>query len=254
MAAAAASIIKLYGVPLSPPFRAVAWTLLQRRVPFEIAVAVPGSKGRNGTAHADFLALTNGRTSRVPILKDESGRVVFESPAILKHVAILNGWSDLYPEHHSTSTAMIDSYLSWHSEGTRQIARLTQPLLRPDLKLTVGEEEEEAAHAVLKQLDTAWLSESPFLSGDADADHHSVADMLCYEEISQAMHVGGLVLTDYPNIEAWRSRMQQVDFYSEAHASLAAFSSADPAIPLMKRLGAATKEGLDAVKTAQASY
>ena len=31
----------LYGVPLSQPFRAVLWPLLARRVPFEVALAIP---------------------------------------------------------------------------------------------------------------------------------------------------------------------------------------------------------------------
>ena len=40
--------VRLYGVPLSQPFRSVAWACLMKRVPFEIEMIIPGSKDKMG--------------------------------------------------------------------------------------------------------------------------------------------------------------------------------------------------------------
>ena len=42
--------LKLYGVPLSQPFRSVAWALLKKREPFTVKMVVPGMKVSEGTA------------------------------------------------------------------------------------------------------------------------------------------------------------------------------------------------------------
>ena len=50
--------LKLYGVPLSQPFRSVAWALLQKKVPFEVKLAVPAMKskvGAQGPEHRGVL-------------------------------------------------------------------------------------------------------------------------------------------------------------------------------------------------------
>ena len=39
----------LYGVPFSQPVRAVLWLLLMKRMPFELVLTNPGSKGDNGS-------------------------------------------------------------------------------------------------------------------------------------------------------------------------------------------------------------
>ena len=136
--------LKLYGVPLSQPFRSVAWALLQKRVPFQVAMAVPGMTGKVGARSPDFLARVNPLGAIPAIEEEESGFVVFESPAILTYLAETRGdaFTDMYPSPGDPQArATINAFMSWHHGGTRQLARLVQPFLRPDL----GEVDEAAS-------------------------------------------------------------------------------------------------------------
>ena len=45
----------LYGVPFSQPVRAVMWLLILKRMPFEMVLINPGSKGDNGSRSAAYL-------------------------------------------------------------------------------------------------------------------------------------------------------------------------------------------------------
>ena len=40
--------LKIYGVPLSQAVRTVIWLLLNKKLPFELVVTVPGSPKANG--------------------------------------------------------------------------------------------------------------------------------------------------------------------------------------------------------------
>ena len=89
--------IRLHGVPLSQPFRSVAWAMLQKRVPFDVSIVVPGaSKPKNGSRNEAFLKINP--TGSIPMLTDtSSGISLFESPAILTYLAERHGWDDLLP-------------------------------------------------------------------------------------------------------------------------------------------------------------
>jgi glutathione S-transferase len=250
------SAVKLYGVPLSPPFRAVAWTLLQRHVPFEIKLTIPGATNKMGSLHESFLSKTKGRTGRVPVL-EEGSLCVSESPAILSYLCESRGWvGDLYGPPGTAKKALIDSYMHWHHDSTRHIAALTMPYTRPELKLTLSEQEQEKARLALESLNSAWLKDDAFIAG---GEQHSIADILAYEEVVQATMTGALDLStlDYPNLAAWVERMQQVPFHDAAHASLTALGLLTNTMsdtPIRKRLGTATKEGMKAIQQAQENY
>jgi len=264
--------LKVFGVPLSPPFRSVVWTLLQKRTPFQIQITVPGATNKMGSRHESFLNLTKGRTGVVPLLQiaqedDNKNWTVLanisESPAILTYLCETHpGWQEeLYAAPGTLDKAQIDSYLHWHHSNTRRIAALTMPYTRPDLKSTTSsqqEQQEERALAVVSQLDQAWLRDSDYV---ALPDRYTIADVLAYEEIAQASVTGVLELSDYPNVAAWCRRMEERDFYDAAHQSLLSLGSlkenddsSSSSTPMMKRLGAATKEGMKAIQEAQASY
>jgi len=248
--------LKVFGVPLSPPFRSVVWTLLQKRTPFQIQITVPGAANKMGSLHESFLNLTRGRTGVVPVLQVNGEAAISESPAILTYLCETHGWTDeLYAPPGTLAKAQIDSYLHWHHSNTRRIAELTMPYTRPDLNATVTDQQQEHAHKVLSLLDQAWLKNSEYIAGDQN--HHSIADILAYEEIAQATLTDVLTLSDYPNLAAWCQRMETKDFYEEAHQSLKTLGSLTDAsneTPMMKRLGAATKEGMKAIQAAQATY
>ena len=123
-------MLRLHGVPLSQPFRSVAWTLLQKRVPFEVSLCVPGSGGKRGSKGEAYLALNPLGT--VPLLEDGPIKVV-ESAAILQYLSSKHGWTDLYPASLS-DRARVDAFCHWHHGGTRQLAGgFYAPHVRPDM-------------------------------------------------------------------------------------------------------------------------
>ena len=256
------SKLTLYGVPLSQPFRSVAWALLQKRVRFQVQLVVPGSPHKkSGSRGEDFRALTGGRTTQVPVLCDDDGDgsfVVHESPAILAYLSEKYGWKDLHPAHDLRQKTSVDMYLHWHHEGTRCLSRLIQPALRPDLAAhphqhPTKEELHEQARAMLGRLDGAWLSHSAYLAGTS---HPTIADILCYGEVAQVVMLGAASLKDYPNLATWTTRMRELEFHDEAHVALTTLGDvvAESDVPMMKRLGGATKAGLQALDAAQARY
>ena len=88
-------VLKLYGVPLSQPFRSVAWACLQKRLPFEVNLVVPGMSSKMGSKGPAYLKLNP--TGTVPTLEDD-GVVVLESAAMLSYLANKHQWTDLYPQ------------------------------------------------------------------------------------------------------------------------------------------------------------
>ena len=108
---------KLYGVPLSQPFRSVAWTMLQLQQKIQIEIAVPGATNKMGTKHANFRSLTPYQNTTIPLLaiEEENGNVhhLSESPAIMMYLCeSSNSSNSLYPSTTSTTTSPL--YYSHH--------------------------------------------------------------------------------------------------------------------------------------------
>ena len=181
-------MLRLHGVPLSQPFRSVAWTLLQKRVPFEVSLCVPGSGGKRGSKGEAYLALNPLGT--VPLLEDGPIKVV-ESAAILQYLSSKHGWTDLYPASLS-DRARVDAFCHWHHGGTRQLAGgFYAPHVRPDMAEKFGEDGIARAKKngldALDKLETIWLAADPFLA----AANATLADLIAYEEVAQlAFHFG----------------------------------------------------------------
>jgi glutathione S-transferase len=247
MSAAAAAAIKLYGVPLSQPFRAVAWSLLQHHVAFDVQLCVPGATSKIGSLHESFLA--KSKTGTVPLLELD-GVAIGESPVILSHLCEALGWNRLlHGPPGSARKVQIDSYLHWHHVGTRQLAKLSAEYLRPDLKVVIDRPQ---ILQQLARLNDAWLVDDYIAGTDL-----SIADFLAYEEVAQ-LYMTGLLddLPEYPKVHAWVRRMEQLPYHKEAHAALTTLGNlAEPnEMSMPKRLGAATKAGMEAYKQVQATY
>lgn len=246
-------MLKLHGVPLSQPFRAVAWACLQKRLPFAVQVVIPGSTGKGGSREDKFLGLNP--TGNVPFVED--GTVALpEAAAILTYLSSAHDWSDLYPTDLPRRAA-VDSYLSWHQNNTRLCSSgFFAPNVRPDIAAALGADgiarAEKGARAALSTVDSHWLGGAPFLAG---ADAPTVADLLAYEEIVQLAPAYGnlLDLTPYPHIGSWLERMAALPYHEEAHAASAALGDLGMPneTPMPKRLSAATKAGLVALAGAQ---
>ena len=99
----------LHGVPLSQPFRSIAWVCLQKKVPFKCAMVIPGSPAKMGSKSAAYLELCPAGT--VPMLQDGT-LCLAESPAILEYLATKHGWEDLYPTDPA-ERAKLSAVMHW---------------------------------------------------------------------------------------------------------------------------------------------
>jgi glutathione S-transferase len=250
------SALKLYGVPLSQPFRSVAWTLLQLGVKFEVRMAVPGMSGKIGTRNEVYTSLTPHAHTQVPLLVD-GDVAISESPAIMAYVCERYGNGRLYAPSGTTQKALVDSYLHWHHDGTRQLAKPFAAKVRPELKYELSEEEQERIQHLLKTIDGGWLKTSPWIAGSPTP---SIADILCFGEVSTVIltNLVDLEESSYSNLKEWTQRMAELPYYKQAHMSLTTLgdlsSQENDVKMIQKKLGAATKAGLDAIKSAQADF
>ena len=128
--------LKIYGVPLSQPVRAVLWLLLYKREPFEFILANPGSTRANGTRHPDFL--DKNPNGMIPFIEDpDTGVAIAEAHAILVYLCRKHGWYDLYPTDPA-SCAKIDAFLHAHHRGIRNASvGFFAPSVRKDLHLSL---------------------------------------------------------------------------------------------------------------------
>lgn len=260
--------LKLYGVPLSQPVRAVIWTLLQKKQPFELITTIPGANLNTfvlGSRHPDYLKLTNGRINSVPVMtfiqKDKPEYSIGEAAAIMTHLCELLGYDDLYPQAPCEEKRDIDSFLHWHHSNSRQIAQCVFPIFKQNKPGIMLQNHEPAAKA-MKSIEEGWLSsQRNFISGSKD--QHSIADILLYEEIYGTHSMGlipGLDEGEYPNIAAWMDRMkQQVPFHDEAHAAIISLGDCstkktNALLPLQLRLVWAIVSGKRAVLRAQSGF
>ena len=272
---AAAPVWKLYGVPLSQPFRSVAWALLQNHVRFEIQLTVPGASSKIGSHHANYTAKSRMKTTKIPLLEDtRTGFSVAESPAILSFLCEHYGWEKtLYGKPGTPEKATIDSYMHWHHTGTRSLSAYMYPYLR-DVQKDDSYFEKERARTLqtLQTLEEGWFSTHAAAATNnnntvdfyiAGGDHPSIADLLAYEEIVQLTELGLLdevqvVSQQFPKVFAWLGRMKQLPYYEEVHRSLVTLGDVtntdEIGDPMSKRLGAATKAGLKALAEAQSEF
>ena len=247
--------LTIYGVPLSQPVRAVIWPCLIKGVPFKFQLAVPGMAKGPGTGAEKFLAKFPLGT--VPAMED--GEVCLaEAGAILSYLGAKHQWSDLYPSD-PCRRAKIDEYLHWHHSNTRQIALpYFAAAVRPDMKLSAEAIEDGKAKAqkALETVEGTFLKSGDFLVGSPSP---TVADFLAYEEISQVSSAfcATMDLSGYPQTEQWLASMRQLPFHDEVHAALATLGPLDlsegGAAKAAKKLGPATKAGLEAIAKAQAA-
>lgn len=248
------SAVRLLGVPLSQPFTSCAWTMLQLGVPFKIEIAVPGASSKMGTKHEKFKNLTSIRSTKIPVLVDGDFALA-ESPAIMAYLCERYGERNaqepkLYASPGSEKKATIDSYMHWHHSNTRSVAKLFGSKVRPDLKANVSEKDLEEIQDILTSIDSGWLRSSPYIGG---FDSPSIADILAYGELSTVTMTNLLSVEHFSNLSSWMNRMSLLPYHDESHVALATLgdlANDNSTIPLAKRLGAATKDGMKSFATA----
>lgn len=245
--------MKIYGVPLSQPVRAVVWPCLIKRAQFSFESAVPGMGGRIGTKGKEFRAQFPLGT--VPALLDGDVRLS-EGMAISTYLAEKLNWHDLYPSD-LVGRARVLEYLSWAQRNTREAsAQVFGPHVRLDVRpASAGWREDglKSVEATCKLIDGYWLQHTPFLAGQAP----TIADFSAYEELAQLGPKFGAVydFAPHPNLHKWMEQMAELPHHDAAHAALTDLGPLDALLGLdAKQLGAklasATKAGAAGITAA----
>lgn len=164
------------------------------------AVPVNLLKGEHKTAA--FLSL-NPR-GQVPVL-DDAGTVVWDSMAILAHLARKYGdeqWLPMEPESLARVMqwlAVSENELQYGLGRARAVVRFNRPGDLPSCQ-----EMGRNGLAVLE----AHLQHNRWLAGD----HPTIADIACYPYVALAPE-GGVALDGFPAIGQWIARLQALPGY-----------------------------------------
>ena len=237
----------LYGVPFSQPVRAVMWLLILKRMPFEMVLINPGSKGDNGSRSAAYLEKNPGGT--IPCLEEpDTGFTLGEAHAIMTYLANSNGWTDVYPDDYRLR-ARVDWYLNYHHRNVRDASLgLVAPKIRKDLDIPtmVQESARRNLTAALTVLDTGWLKDRQFLVGE----HVTLADLAAYVEIGQlqSQFTNVFDFTPFPNVDRWLKDMTQIEGHDDVHVVLAELGDISEQAPSMDNIRNANRRALQALK------
>ncbi len=245
----------VYGVPFSQPVRAVLWLLLLKRMPFELVLTNPGSRGDTGSRNPAYLAKNPSGT--IPCIEEpETGFTLGEAHAIMTYLARTNGWTDVYPEDERVR-AKIDAYLHYHHRNIREASiGLVAPRIRKDLDIPalIQTSAQRNLTAALNTLEHGYLlgnmsgnmSGNKFLLGDSV----TLADLAAYVEIGQLQpqFTNVFDLTPFPNVCRWLNDMTQVEGHDDVHVVLKELGDISEDAPDMEAIKNANKQALRALK------
>ena len=243
----------LYGVPFSQPVRAVMWLLFLKRMPFEMVLTNPGSKGETGSRNPSFLEKNPAGT--IPTIEErDTGFALAEAHAILSYLCTKNRWTDVYPED-AQARARVDWYLHFHHRNIRDASLgLVAPKIRKDLD--IPELMQSSARATLTKglgaLENGWLNGGPFLCGDTV----TIADLAAYVEIGQIQPEFTNVydFADFPRVREWMKRMYDVPGHDDVHVVLAELGDISQEAPSMEQIVGANKAALGTLKKRLAEF
>ncbi|MEM8499842.1 MAG: glutathione S-transferase family protein [Pseudomonadota bacterium] len=242
----------LYGVPFSQPVRAVMWLMIYKRLPFEMVLINPGSKGDIGSRNPAYLAKNPGGT--IPCYEEpDSGFVIGEAHAIMCYLASKHEWTDLYPDNLQ-QRARVDCYLHYHHRTVRDASLgLVAPRIRKDLDIPEVMQQSAAAHfrRALNAFESGWLAESRFLTGD----EMTLADMAAYVEIGQMQPQFTNVydFQPFPNVQRWMNDMRQIDGHDDVHVVLDELGDISTLEPSKDTIKKANKRALSALHARMAT-
>ena len=202
--------LKIYGVPMSQAVRTVIWLLLNKKLQFELVVTVPGSPKPNGTRDPEYMKKFPNAT--IPGLEEtDSGFLLGESLAIMTYLCTKHGWSDLYPDDPKRRSK-VDSILHYHHRSFKEATlAFFAPKVRPDLGLAepVIEMSRRVFTNGLKAMETQWLANNQYLTGDSP----TVADMAAYIELGQLKKefTNTFDYSEFSNVSRWLDDMTKLD-------------------------------------------
>jgi glutathione S-transferase len=234
--------LNLYGVPFSQPVRAVAWLLLNKKMPFQMVMTNPGSKGSTGSRNPDFLARNPAGT--IPTIEEpDSGFVLAEAHAIMTYLCRKHGWSDLYPTDPQQA-AKVDWYLHYHHRNVRDgSVGFIAPNVRKDLNFPelLKQTYQGTFSNAVQTLENGWLAGSKFLAGD----HFTIADIAAYVEVGQlrSEFTNLFDFSPYPNVLRWLDDVAAQDGHDDVHVALTVMGDISQDSPSMETIINANKMG-----------
>ena len=236
----------LYGVPFSQPVRAVMWLMLFKRLPFEIVMINPGSKGDNGSRNPNYLAKNPGGT--IPTIEEpDTGFTLGEAHAIMTYLSRKHGWTDVYSEDDRVR-ARIDQYLHYHHRNIRDTSLgLVAPKIRKDLDIPeiVQKGALRTVTNALHTLEDYYLMDNRFLIGN----ELTLADFSAYSELGQAQPQFTNVydMSEFPNVQRWMKEMTMVPYHDEVHVALSEMGDISREAPDMETIVNANKAAFKAL-------
>tara|TARA_B100000795_G_scaffold269663_1_gene259832 strand:+ start:84 stop:830 length:747 start_codon:yes stop_codon:yes gene_type:complete len=237
----------VYGVPFSQPVRAVLWLLLLKRMPFELVLINPGSRGDAGSRNPEYLAKNPSGT--IPCIEEpESGFTLGEAHAIMTYLARTNGWADVYPDDER-ERARIDAYLHYHHRNIREASiGLVAPKIRKDLDIPelIQVSAKRNLTVALNTFEKGYLADNRFLMGATV----TLADLAAYVEIGQLQpqFTNVFDLTSFPNVGRWLNDMSEVEGHDDVHVVLKELGDISQVAPDMGAIRNANKQALRALK------
>ena len=245
-------MIKLYGVAISQPCRAVLWLLEINSIPYELIRALPGSVETNAKARKDYLKNFNP-TGKVPTMVDtETNIKLYESGAILIYIATKYNLNDWYPTMNITNNntnnnvsllkrkSLIDQYLHWYHENVRLITlsfvgHLVRPAIKKETWLSLSYSIANQRKIVFK---TLKILNKHFDNTNNNNNNNnlylvgnkaSIADLLYYQEICQfkrhdKLYPYSKFELEYPNVDQWLTRMEKLSCHDEVHKVMDKFN------------------------------
>ncbi|XP_076344406.1 glutathione S-transferase theta-1-like [Tachypleus tridentatus] len=208
--------LKVYFDLMSQPARGVILFLKANKIPY-ISCPIALRKGEHFTP--EFTKINP--LQRVPVI-DHNGFRLTESVAILKYLSREFCTPDHWYPQDSKLRARVDEFLAWQHLNLRLNGSMVfrTKVIEPRMTGTPVNEKKlnqflEGLETNLKQLETMFLRNHPFLCGEKI----TIADLLGSCEVEQPCAAGFDVLEDKPVVAAWIENVRSylAPHYDEAH-------------------------------------
>jgi glutathione S-transferase len=217
-----AAPVKIYGFPLSQPYRSVILLCQSNEIKYEV-VLVDALKGQN--LKPDFKKIHPA--GLLPCIEEEGLGVLGECSAILVYLAETRKLTQWYPTDPVTR-AKVNCWMSWNHTNTRHC---TSGLLRNKLfpPKTGGDELVAAAQKTLKGSLTFMEKQLEVTKFLVPGEKPTIADLVLLTELDTQSKEGFdfIDFTPYPNTVRWMGDMRTaLPSYAEVFAPVKVIASA----------------------------
>lgn len=202
---------------MSPPSRALYILFTLEKIPFE-SNSVALRKGEHLTE--DYKKNVN-KFQKLPVIHD-NGFVLTESVAILRYLSGKGLVSSQWYPTDIIQRARVDEYLEWQhntlalGSGLYFMLKWVTPLMTgKDADPKRVAEAKRILEGALDLLETTWLADSKFVSGDRP----TIADLFASSSIEQSKVAGFKPTEGRKKVENWMQEVRKAanPIYDEAH-------------------------------------